>query len=563
MKCNNCGAELSDTDEFCPDCGMKADSAAVDLSGTVDLSKPSETVEDASATAEAEAKVPAETDAPEEAASAEAAEPPSETGPAAETHASCGNCGAGLEPGDKFCQICGIPADAYHTNIQSQPPNAPVLTCSNCGAALSPNDRFCQMCGKPIETEQPGNNPPTVPQHVWLCSGCGAELIPGDRFCQKCGTPSDLSGKPTDFAPVPSTSPAPAFSAVSKCAGCGAELIPGDRFCQKCGTPTGSAGQNAGFAPVPPLLPGQNTPAHSVQSFGSGASINYPHQSQKTGNTKRGRKSKSGKIILIIVIILLALSLIAGGIWLFLKRDSIFGGNSKSGNGVNILSDEHFPDVSSDEQTEKDISSEDIADVSSNEIEVPYNSQIIRVNTEGDKATLTLDIFDEKTGKWKEVLKTKACIGKNGATAYKIEGDKCTPTGTYDLIFVFGMSKPDTRLNFRKVTKNIVWIDDTESAYYNTWQNEKADHKDWTSSKPLIKKFEKKLVTYRIAFNFNGDCLSKNSAQSGRGSGLFIEGIGSKGKFKASYGDIRIPAKDMELLLKYLDSSRHPQVDIY
>ena len=119
------------------------------------------------------------------------------------------------------------------------------------------------------------------------------------------------------------------------------------------------------------------------------------------------------------------------------------------------------------------------------------------------------------------------------------------------------------RHNFKQVKKNIVWIDDPDSDYYNTWQNAKASYKDWSSSKPVIKKFEQKIVTYRIAFNFNGDCLSKNSAESGRGSGLFIEGVGSKGKFKPSYGDIRISSGDMKKLLKYLDSSKHPQVVIY
>jgi Uncharacterized protein conserved in bacteria len=561
MKCNNCGAELPDTDEFCPECGMKADSTTVDLSSTVDLSKSPQAVEDASATAETDAEIeaPVETEAPKEEASAQAAETSDEAEAANETHASCGNCGASLEPDDKFCQICGIPVDAYDTtNTQCPSGTTPAMTCSRCGAVLSPNDRFCQMCGKPTGQEQIGNHPETAPPPASICSGCGAELIPGDRFCQRCGTPVSLPGQQKGFAPVFPHSPlpvAPSVSTVSKCAGCGAELIPGDRFCQKCGTPTGLAGQNAGFASVPPVLPGQNMPAPPMQS--------YSQQPPKTKKNKKGEKSKAGRVILIILILLLVLLLIAGGILVFLKRGSIFGSDGKSGDGVNILSDADIDDIGSDEADEEEVSSEEVAQVSSNQIEVPYNAQIIRVNTEGDKATLTLDLFDEKSGKWKEVLKTKACIGKNGATAYKIEGDKCTPTGTFDLNFVFGMSKPNTKLKFKKVTKNIVWIDDTESAYYNTWQNEKADYKDWTQSKPVIKKFEKKLVTYRIAFNFNGDCLSKNSAESGRGSGLFIEGVGSKGKFKASYGDIRISAKDMEKLLKYLDSSKHPQVDIY
>ena len=127
--------------------------------------------------------------------------------------------------------------------------------------------------------------------------------------------------------------------------------------------------------------------------------------------------------------------MIATGVLLFLYRDDIFGSDSDSGETVSsetVSSDTGVKDTSSAQAGEVDVSSEEPEEVSSEEedIEVPYNSQIIKVNVEGDKATLTLEVFDEKTGEWKEAMKTKACIGKNGATDYKVEGDKCTPKGT-------------------------------------------------------------------------------------------------------------------------------------
>lgn len=57
------------------------------------------------------------------------------TAPAAPAAAAlaCGNCGAGVQPDDRFCPRCGAPQS---------------LACPNCGRAAQAGDVFCGGCGQ-------------------------------------------------------------------------------------------------------------------------------------------------------------------------------------------------------------------------------------------------------------------------------------------------------------------------------------------------------------------------------------------------------------------------------
>ena len=63
-------------------------------------------------------------------------------------------------------------------------------------------------------------------------------------------------------------------------------------------------------------------------------------------------------------------------------------------------------------------------------------------------------------------------------------------------------------------------------------------------------------------FNYNGDGLRSDTAVSGKGSDIFIDGVGSKGNLTSGYGDIKITANDMLMLLGYLDSDKHPTLTV-
>jgi L,D-peptidoglycan transpeptidase YkuD (ErfK/YbiS/YcfS/YnhG family) len=68
-------------------------------------------------------------------------------------------------------------------------------------------------------------------------------------------------------------------------------------------------------------------------------------------------------------------------------------------------------------------------------------------------------------------LKFKCSLGKNGVTKSKIEGDKCTPSGTYRLKQVFyradRIKKFSTNIKKIKIKKNMGWCDDSSSKKYN------------------------------------------------------------------------------------------------
>jgi len=68
-------------------------------------------------------------------------------------------------------------------------------------------------------------------------------------------------------------------------------------------------------------------------------------------------------------------------------------------------------------------------------------------------------------------FKFKCCVGKNGISSNKKEGDKKTPKGTYSLDSVYyrsdRISKFETKLKKIKIKKDMGWCDDINSKFYN------------------------------------------------------------------------------------------------
>ena len=77
-----------------------------------------------------------------------------------------------------------------------------------------------------------------------------------------------------------------------------------------------------------------------------------------------------------------------------------------------------------------------------------------------NKYTLKIDDF-----------KFKCCIGKNGLKKNKIEGDKCTPKGIFELGTLYyrkdRVGIPKCKINKKIIKKNIGWCDDYKSKKYN------------------------------------------------------------------------------------------------
>ena len=65
----------------------------------------------------------------------------------------------------------------------------------------------------------------------------------------------------------------------------------------------------------------------------------------------------------------------------------------------------------------------------------------------------------------------KCCIGKNGLKKHKIEGDGCTPKGTFKFDKLYYRSdrevKPITKIKIKKIKKNSGWCNDPKHKFYN------------------------------------------------------------------------------------------------
>ena len=138
----------------------------------------------------------------------------------------------------------------------------------------------------------------------------------------------------------------------------------------------------------------------------------------------------------------------------------------------------------------------------------------------------------------------KCCIGQNGLTKKKIEGDKKTPAGIFSIGPLFYRKdrklKPNTKLKKIVIKKNMGWCNDINSKKYNK----------------LIKikkgiKFEKMYrndykYDYVIPIKYNYQKIKKN-----KGSAIFIH---ITKNYKKTLGCIAIKKSDFEILLKIINT---------
>ena len=90
--------------------------------------------------------------------------------------------------------------------------------------------------------------------------------------------------------------------------------------------------------------------------------------------------------------------------------------------------------------------------------------QLVFVKYKGNSKA-KVELYQKQNGTWKKVISCLGNVGKNGI-GKKREGDKKTPTGTFDLSTAFGIQKnPGTKLPYTKVKSYHYWCSDR--AYYN------------------------------------------------------------------------------------------------
>ncbi len=140
-------------------------------------------------------------------------------------------------------------------------------------------------------------------------------------------------------------------------------------------------------------------------------------------------------------------------------------------------------------------------------------------------------------------FKFKCCVGKNGVTNKKIEGDKKTPRGTYGLGPVFFRKdrffKLQTKLEKKIIKKNMGWCDDVNSKFYNKQTN--------INKKIRQEKLYRNKKDYDIFLPIQYNTLKP---KKNKGSAIFLH---LTKNYKKTLGCIAIKKKDMLILLKLIN----------
>ena len=166
--------------------------------------------------------------------------------------------------------------------------------------------------------------------------------------------------------------------------------------------------------------------------------------------------------------------------------------------------------------------------------------QIVLVDyTGGSKAVLS--VHEKLNGVWTELASCDAYVGKKGIGKTK-EGDKKTPTGTYNLTTPFGIKDdPGAQMSYLKVTKYHYWCGDSSSKYYNQLVDEREVSRKHKSS-------DEYLIKYKGAYNY---CMFIDYNAEGtpnRGSCIFLH---CTGKNKYTAGCVAIPEKMMKQIIRW------------
>ena len=152
-----------------------------------------------------------------------------------------------------------------------------------------------------------------------------------------------------------------------------------------------------------------------------------------------------------------------------------------------------------------------------------------------NKHTLQVDEF-----------KFKCCIGKNGLTSNKKEGDKKTPKGTYKIENLYfrndRLEKPETSLKCIVIKSTMGWCDDI---FFPKKYNKLIKTSNKIKHEKLKRKDNKYDLLIPIKYNFIKPI-------TGKGSCIFIH---LTENYKPTDGCIAIKKKDFLILLKLINKT--------
>lgn len=143
-------------------------------------------------------------------------------------------------------------------------------------------------------------------------------------------------------------------------------------------------------------------------------------------------------------------------------------------------------------------------------------------------------------------FKFKCCIGKNGLSNNKIEGDKKTPIGTFEIEKLYyrkdKINLPKTKLQCIQIRPNMGWCDDVrnQKSYNKLIYTNKLIHHE-----KLYRKDFKYDLLIPIKYNFKKRIL-------GKGSCIFLH---LTKNYKSTAGCIALNKKDFLIMIKIINKN--------
>ncbi|WP_416827613.1 L,D-transpeptidase family protein [Ectobacillus polymachus] len=179
---------------------------------------------------------------------------------------------------------------------------------------------------------------------------------------------------------------------------------------------------------------------------------------------------------------------------------------------------------------------------------VDTNSQLILVTTKGYGTNEAyIRTFErDANGHWKTLLGMDGFIGKTGFANEMSEGGAASPRGKYTIGTAFGIPEnPGTKLSYKQITDDDVWVDDANSSLYNTWQKKSQNNGRWTSAKNM----NIPQCKYGFVINYNTDRIP------GKGSAIFFH-------ISDNYtlGSTAASENNVLRILRWLDPSKNPVI---
>ena len=137
----------------------------------------------------------------------------------------------------------------------------------------------------------------------------------------------------------------------------------------------------------------------------------------------------------------------------------------------------------------------------------------------------------------------KCCIGKNGISRFKKEGDHKTPKGVFKIEHLYyrkdRLNRPKTHLKCIKINKNQGWCDDVNVPKK---YNKLIKINNYIKHEKLFRKDHKYNLLVPIKYNFK-------NPKTGRGSCIFIH---LTNNYKPTAGCVALKKKDFLIMLKLI-----------